>query len=484
MSATSAPPTTEPRPLLVAGVATDGSDRQPVVYPHDGSEIGSVWLASDEIVERALAAATAAEPEVAALPPYRRAEILKRAAALVTERGPELSRQMTLESGLAIRDSHGEVERTAEIFEIAGEEARNIAAAGDVVPIDAVARGHGRIGVTKRFPIGTVLGITAYNAPLLLVAHKIAPALAAGCPCIVKPAPKTPLSALSIGEIMLEAGAPPAALSVLPATNEMAEKMVRDPRVKMLSFTGSASVGWHLRDVAATPHVTLELGGNGAVIIHDDADLDYAAARCAMGAFLRGGQACISVQRLYVQESVFDAFRERFVARVAELQAGDPLDEATALGGLVNEAAADRTMGLIDDAKASGATVLHGGMRRGAVVEPTVLSGIADDVRVCAEEAFSPIVVLLPYRDLDDVLDRVNDSPYGLQAGLFSRDVRVIYEAFERLEVGALIVNDVNSFRVDQMPYGGAKQSGLGREGMRYAIREMTTERLLVLDPR
>jgi acyl-CoA reductase-like NAD-dependent aldehyde dehydrogenase len=203
-----------------------------------------------------------------------------------------------------------------------------------------------------------------------------------------------------------------------------------------------------------------------------------------MGAFLRGGQACISVQRLYVQESVFDAFRERFMARVAELQAGDPLDEATALGGLVNEAAADRTMGLIDDAKASGATVLHGGVRRGAVVEPTVLSGIADDVRVCAEEAFSPIVVLLPYGDLDDVLDRVNASPYGLQAGLFSRDVRVIYEAFERLEVGALIVNDVNSFRVDQMPYGGAKQSGLGREGMRYAIREMTTERLLVLDPR
>jgi acyl-CoA reductase-like NAD-dependent aldehyde dehydrogenase len=484
VSATGAPPMTEPRPLLVAGVATEGSDRQPVVYPHDGSEIGSVWLASDEIVESALAAATAAEPEVAALPPYRRAEILKRAAALVTERGPELSRQMTLESGLAIRDSHGEVERTAEIFEIAGEEARNSAAAGDVVPIDAVARGHGRIGVTKRFPIGTVLGITAYNAPLLLVAHKIAPALAAGCPCIVKPAPKTPLSALSIGEIMLEAGVPPAALSVLPATNKLAEKMVRDPRVKMLSFTGSASVGWHLRDVAATPHVTLELGGNGAVIIHDDADLDYAAARCVMGAFLRGGQACISVQRLYVQESVFDAFRERFMARVAELQAGDPLDEATALGGLVNEAAADRTMGLIDDAKASGATVLHGGVRRGAVVEPTVLSGIADDVRVCAEEAFSPIVVLLPYRDLDDVLDRVNDSPYGLQAGLFSRDVRVIYEAFERLEVGALIVNDVNSFRVDQMPYGGAKQSGLGREGMRYAIREMTTERLLVLDPR
>ncbi len=483
-TATTALPSTESRPLLVAGTPTETIDRQPVIYPHDGSEIGSVWLATDEIVEQALAAAAAAESEVAALPPYRRAEILRRAAALVAERGPELARQMTLETGIAIRDAHTEVERTAEIFEIAGEEARNIAATGDVVPIDAVARGHGRFGVTKRFPLGTVLGITAYNAPLLLVAHKIAPALAAGCPCIVKPAPKTPLSALSIGEIVLEAGAPPAALSVLPATNKQAEKMVRDPRVKMLSFTGSAPVGWHLKHIAATAHVTLELGGNGAVIVHEDADLDYAAARCAMGGFLRGGQACISVQRLYVHESVFDAFREKFVECVAKLRTGDPLDEATALGGLVNEAAAERTITLIEDARSAGATVLHGGVRRGAVVEPTVLIGVADDVRVCTEEAFSPIVALLSYRDIDDVLDRVNASPYGLQAGLFSRDVRVIYKAFERLDVGALIVNDVNSFRVDQMPYGGAKQSGLGREGIRYAIREMTFERLLVLDPR
>lgn len=484
MTETNARPSTESRPLLVAGTPTEGIDRQPVVYPYDGSEIGSVWLATDELVERALSAAAAAEREVAALPPYRRAEILKRAAILIAKRGPELARQMTLETGLAIRDARGELERTVEIFEIAGEEARNIAATGDVVPIDAVPRGHGRIGMTKRFPVGTVLGITAYNAPLLLVAHKIAPALAAGCPCIVKPAPKTPLSALSIGEIVLEAGAPPGAISVLPTTNELAERMVRDPRVKMLSFTGSARVGWHLRGIAATPHVTLELGGNGAVIVHKDADLDHAAARCAMGAFLRGGQACISVQRLYVHTSVFDAFRDRFVAQVAELRTGEPLDETAALGGLVDEAAADRAMALIEDARAAGATVLHGGERRGLVVEPTVLTGITDDVRACAEEAFSPIVVLLPFSDLDGVLDRVNDSSFGLQAGLFSRDVHVIFQAFERLEVGALIVNDVNSFRVDQMPYGGAKQSGLGREGMRYAIREMTTERLLVLDPR
>jgi glyceraldehyde-3-phosphate dehydrogenase (NADP+) len=483
VTATAAPTSTDTRPLLLAGTPTESTDRQPVVYPYDGSEIGSVWLATEEIVERALAAA-AAESEVAALPPYRRAEILKRAAALVAERGPELARQMTLETGLAIRESRAEVDRTVEIFEIAGEEARNIAAAGEVVPIDAVPRGEGRIGLTKRFPVGTVLGITAYNAPLLLVAHKLAPALAAGCPCIIKPAPKTPLSALSLGEIVLEAGVPPAALSVLPATNELAEKMVRDPRVRMLTFTGSARVGWHLKRIAAAPRVTLELGGNGAVIVHEDADVEYAAARCAMGGFLRAGQACISVQRLYAHESVFDSFREKLVERVAELRTGDPLDDATALGGLIDEAAAEKTMTLIEEARAAGATVLQGGVRRGTVVEPTVLVGATEDLRVCAEEAFSPIVVLLPYRDLDDVLERVNDSPYGIQAGLFSRDVRVIHRAFERLQVGALIVNDINSFRVDQMPYGGAKQSGFGREGMRYAIREMTEERLLVLDPR
>ena len=484
MTATDTPITTEPRPLLLAGKLTVTNEQQEVVFPYDGSRIGAVWLATDEVVEIALAAAEAAERELAALPPHRRAEILKLAATLVADSGEQLARQMTLETGLAIRESRAEVDRTVEIFEIAGEEARRISAAGEVVPIDAVPRGEGRIGLTKRFPVGTVLGITAYNAPLLLVAHKVAPALAAGCPCIIKPAPKTPLSALSLGQIMLQAGAPPAALSVVPTTNERAERMVRDERVKMLSFTGSARAGWHLKRIAATPRVTLELGGNGAVIVHHDADLEYAAGRCAMGGFLRAGQACISVQRLYVHESIFDAFRDTFVERVAELRVGNPLDDVTALGGLVDEAAAERTMSLIEEARAAGAEVLHGGGRNGSAIEPTVLVRVDESMRVCAEEAFSPVVVLLPYQDLDDVLDRVNDSPYGLQAGLFTRDVRVIHEAFERLEVGALIVNDINSFRVDQMPYGGTKQSGFGREGLRYAIREMTEERLLVLDPR
>lgn len=475
---------TMPRPLLIGGAPVTTGDEATVTFPYDGSEVGVVSLADEAAVERALATAAGAEPELAALPPHRRAEILIRAADLVTARGPELARQMTLETGLALRESLLEVERTSDIFRIAGEEARNVHALGELVPVDAVARGEGRVAHVRRFPVGTVLGITAFNAPLLLVAHKIAPALAAGCPCIVRPAPKTPLSALSIGELLLEAGAPAAGVTVLPSSNELAERMVTDARVKMLSFTGSARVGWHLRRIAATPRVTLELGGNGAVVVHDDADLDHAAARCAVGGFLRAGQACISVQRLYVHERVYDAFRERFLARVSELVVGDPREEQTMLAGLVDETAAERTMTSIEAAVADGAAVLCGGTRSGAAVAPTVLEDAPEESRICSEEAFAPVVALLRYDDLDDVLRRVDDTPYGLQAGLFTRDLRTVNRAFERLRVGALIVNDINSFRVDQMPYGGAKQSGIGREGLRYAITEMTEPRLLVVDPR
>jgi acyl-CoA reductase-like NAD-dependent aldehyde dehydrogenase len=329
-----------------------------------------------------------------------------------------------------------------------------------------------------------VLAITPFNAPLLLVAHKLAPALAAGNPCIVRPASKTPLSALSLGEIMLEAGAPPQAVTVIPCRAELAERIVADERIKMLSFTGSEAVGWHLRRIAATPRVTLELGGNGAVIVHDDADLEYVAQRCAFGGFLRAGQACISVQRLYAHASVVDLLIDKLLAAIVKLKTGDPLDETTVVGGLIDEAAADRAMALIEEARAAGARVLCGGTREGTVVAPTLIRDAPEKLNVCAHEAFAPIVVVSSYEDVDDALHRANDSPYGLQAGLFTNDIRIIVRAFEQLEVGAVIVNDVNTFRVDQMPYGGAKRSGYGREGMRYAIGEMTEPRLLVIDPR
>jgi acyl-CoA reductase-like NAD-dependent aldehyde dehydrogenase len=474
----------EPRSLLLAGTPTSSDESLPVVFPYDGSEAARVWLADETMVEQALASAAAAEPEVAAVPPFRRAEILIAAAGLVREREDELARQMTLETGNAVWETRFEAQRTAEILQIAGEEARRGASTGELVPIDAVPRGEGRIGLTRRFPVGTVLAITPFNAPLLLVAHKLGPALAAGCPCIVRPASKTPLSALSMGEILLEAGAPPAAVTVIPCRTELAERMVRDERVKMVSFTGSAEVGWRLQKVATTPRVTLELGGNGAVIVEPDADLDYVAQRCAFGGFLRAGQACISVQRLYAHSSIAAALQEKLLAKIGELQTGNPLDDTTVVGGLIDEAAAEKAEALVGEAVAAGGRVLCGGTREGTVLAPTLLVDVPETLRVCAEEAFAPIVVLSTYDDVDEVIERANSTPYGLQAGLFSNDIRVINRAFERLEVGALIVNDVNTFRVDQMPYGGAKRSGHGREGMRWAIREMTEERLLVIDPR
>jgi glyceraldehyde-3-phosphate dehydrogenase (NADP+) len=475
---------TEVRPLFLAGRPTTSSQSLPVVFPYDGSEIGRVALADEAMVEEALASAVAAESEMAALPAFRRAEILIRAAEIVRSREEELARQMTLENGNAVWETVFEVQRTAEILQLAGEEARRIQSTGEIVPIDAVPRGEGRIGLTRRFPVGTVLAITPFNAPLLLVAHKLGPAIAAGCPCIVRPSSKTPLSALSLGEIMLEAGAPPAGVSIVPCSTELGERMVADERVKFVSFTGSAAVGWRLQKVAATARVTLELGGNGAVIVEPDANLDYVAERCAFGGFLRAGQACISVQRLYAHSSIIDQLQEKLLERIAELQTGDPLDDSTIVGGLIDEAAAEKAEALVQEAIAAGGRALCGGTREGTVLAPTLLVDVPESLRVCAEEAFAPIVVLSPYDDVDAAIELANDSPFGLQAGLFSNDIRVINRAFERLEVGALIVNDVNTFRVDQMPYGGAKRSGHGREGMRWTIREMTEERLLVIDPR
>ena len=476
--------TTEAQPLLLAGVPTEGSEMAAVVFPYDGSEVAQVWLAGEELLERALAAAAEAEQEIASIPPFRRAEILARAAELVRGREDELARQMTLETGNAIWETRFEVQRTAEILTFAADEARRIGAAGELVPIDGVPRGEGRIGLTRRFPVGTVLAITPFNAPLLLVAHKLGPAFAAGCPCIVRPASKTPLSALSLGRILLEAGAPPAAVSVVPCRTELAERLVQDERIKLLSFTGSPAVGWRLRRLAETPRVTLELGGNGAVIVHSDANVEYAAERCAFGGFLRAGQACISVQRLYAHESIFEELKARLLERIKSLTTGNPLDPDTMVGGLIDEAAAEKAMSLIEDARSAGAEVLCGGTREGTVVAPTLLVGAAEEERVCAEEAFAPIVALSSYSDVDEALARANQSEFGLQAGLFTNDLRIVHRAFEGLEVGALIVNDVNTFRVDQMPYGGAKKSGHGREGISYAIREMTEERLLVIDPR
>ena len=480
MDAATAVQTSAARPFLLGGDATGSSESRDVVYPYDGSVAATVALADADASEEALTLATAAREAVAELAPFERASILLATAELVLGRAEELARQITLETGNAIWETRLEVRRTTEILRAAAEESRRIS--GEVVPIDGWPNGRGRSAFTRRYPVGPVLAITPYNAPLLLVAHKLASAFAAGNPCVVRPATKTPLSALSLGELLVEAGAPAGAVSVVPSPTSVAQALAQDPRVKMLSFTGSAEVGWKLRKLARTPRVTLELGGNGAVIVHSDADLDWAAERCSFGGFLRAGQACISVQRLYVHSSVADEFTERYLDRIGTLTTGDPLDDDTVVGCLVDDGAAAKAIELIEEAVAAGGRVLCGGGRDGRVVEPTLLVDVPHHVRACSAEAFAPIVVVEPYDDVDEAIRLADDTPYGLQAGLFTNDLRIIERAFRRIEVGALIVNDANTFRVDHMPYGGEKESGFGREGVHYAIREMTQERMLVVN--
>lgn len=471
----------EAKPYLLHGKSVGNGTRLDVTFPYDGTCVASVTLAGEDAIEEALSGSWDARRAVAAVPPFERAQVLVRAADLVEDKAEKLARQMTLETGNAIWETRLEVRRTTEILRAAAEEARRVT--GEIIPIDGWPTGVGRHAFTQRFPIGPVLAITPYNAPLLLVAHKLAAAYAAGNPCIVRPARKTPLSALSLGGVFIEAGAAPEAISVLPCSAELGEHMVRDERIKMLSFTGSEAVGWHLQRIAATPRVSLELGGNGAVIVHSDADLDYAAARCAFGGFVRAGQACISVQRVLVAADVVEAFQEKLIAKIKELKLGNPLDDETVIGVLVDDDAAENAIALVDEARAAGAELLCGGSRDGRFVQPTLLRGAPRHARISNIEAFAPIVSIQSYDDFDAALELADATPYGLQAGLFTNDVRLIYRAFARLEVGALIVNDANTFRVDHMPYGGAKRSGMGREGVRYAIREMTEERMLVVDP-
>jgi len=350
--------------------------------------------------------------------------------------------------------------------------------------MDLQASTAGRMAIVRRFPLGPIAAITPFNFPLNLVAHKVAPAIAAGCTMVLKPAPKTPLCALLLTEIVEKAGWPAGALNTLSLSNEDAARMVANDRLKLLTFTGSGAVGWALKARAGKKKVALELGGNAAVIVHGDADVDFAAERCALGGFSYAGQSCISVQRIFVQRNVEDKFTASLLSRVSKLKAGDPLDEATDIGPMINEDAAKRAASWVDDAAKSGAKILAGGKRNGAIMDPTVLSHTKPDTRVNCEEVFAPVVVVEPYDDFGDALRWVNDSPYGLQAGLFTRDAKLIFQAYEELEVGGLIVGDMSSFRIDHMPYGGVKDSGLGREGLRYAIEDMTELRLLVLNLR
>lgn len=466
-------------PFWIGGKWRRSAEKVEVINPYDGRPVGTTYAASAEDVEAALSAAAAAFQEMRRMPAFRRGEILYQISEGLKGRREEVARTITLESGKPIADARGEVGRAINTFQIASEEAKRIE--GEVIPLDLMPGSEGRMGITRRFPIGPIVGIAPFNFPLNLVAHKVAPALAAGNSIILKPAPKTPLTALLLAEIIASVGIPDGAVNVFLCANALAEKMILDPRIKMLSFTGSAPVGWHLKESANKKRVVLELGGNAGVIIQPDADLEYAVKRCAVGGFSYAGQVCISVQRIYAQEAIYDRFSSELVRQVKSLQVGDPLDEKTAMGPMVDLKAAERVEKWIQEAVAQGAKLLTGGTRSGTLIAPTVLTETTPEMQVNCQEVFAPIVTLTPYRTLDEAIAAVNRSSYGLQAGLFAQDIREIFRAFEEIEVGGLIVNDVPTYRVDHMPYGGIKESGVGREGVRYAMEDMTELKFMAL---
>ena len=471
---------TEPHKIFLAGRWVESPDVLVIENPADPSTpAGSTYTATDAQYDEAVEAAVAAFEVTRKLPAYERGRILREISAGLRARREEIGRLIALESGKPIRDALVEVDRATLTFRLGAEEAERMT--GELIPLDLMPASKDRIGITRRFPIGPIAGISPFNFPLNLAAHKIAPAIASGNPIVLKPPSKDPLTMLAVAEIIEAAGVPAGSVSILPMTRELGDRMVADPRFKLLTFTGSPSVGWRMKERAGKKKVVLELGGNAGVIVDKSADLDWAIKRCLVGAFAYAGQVCISVQRAFIHEDVWDEFMGRFVEGARALKVGDPLDPTTDLGPMVDENAAGRTQRWVDEAVALGGTLLLGGKADGSFFPPTILTDVPPTAQVCSNEAFAPLVVAFPFRDLDEAIAGVNDSMFGLQTGVFTNDLAGAWRAFGELEVGGVIVNDVPTYRIDHMPYGGVKDSGLGREGLRYAIEDMTEIRIMVL---
>ncbi len=474
-------------PVATHGFYIDGKwleegDIVEIRAPYDGAVIARVYQGRREHAEAAIAATVKAFGTTRRLPAFERQRVLRRIADGIHDRKDEFARTLAQEAGKPIKSARMEVDRAVFTFNIAAEE--TVRGYGEYLPLDWQQSTAGRWGLVKRFPLGPIAGITPFNFPLNLVAHKVAPAIAAGCPIVLKPAPQTPLSSLLLAEVIQQAGWPDGGFNVVLLSNEDAGLLVTDDRIKLISFTGSAAVGWAIKGNSGKKKVLLELGGNSGVIVHSDADLAYAADRCVTGSFAYAGQACNSLQRILVEHSVYGKFVELFMAGVGKLKQGDPLDESCDVGPMIRESDAIRAYDWIQEALRGGARLLCGGKRKGPVLEPTVLTSTKHDMKVNCQEIFAPVVTVEPYSDFSSALREVNNSAYGLQAGLFARDAKLIFQAYEELEIGALIAGDVPTFRIDHMPYGGVKDSGLGREGLRYAIEEMTEPKLLVMNLR
>jgi acyl-CoA reductase-like NAD-dependent aldehyde dehydrogenase len=469
--------TSETVPIYLAGEFVRAGTPLEVHDPASGELVATTWQAGPNELERATAAAVEAFDATRRLASFERRDALAHVAERISQDADELAELLSRESGKPIRDAKGEVARGALTFRIAAEEALRIN--GEWLPLDWSAANRGRSGIVRRYPIGPVAGISPFNFPLNLAAHKVAPAIAAGCSIVLKPPSKDPLVMLRVAGYLAETNLPKGAVSVLPMDRPTGDRMVRDDRFKLLSFTGSPSVGWKMKAEAGKKKVVLELGGNAGVIVDETADLDWAVARLAFGAFAYSGQVCISVQRIYVVESIFADFQRRFVEKVRQLQVGSPLDPATDLGPMVDAKAVARTHEWVGEALARGATALVGGEPDGLFYPPTVLVDVPKDARVCGEEVFAPVVNLFPVPDFAAAMAELNDSQFGLQCGVFTNDLERTLRAHDELEVGGVIVNDVPTWRTDAMPYGGVKDSGLGREGLRWSIEDMTEPRLL-----
>ncbi|RKD22643.1 aldehyde dehydrogenase [Ammoniphilus oxalaticus] len=449
--------------------------------PYTNGILAEVPLADKSEVDFAIQSADQARPIMAKMPAHQRAAILDRLSALLEQKAEEAARLIALEAAKPISAARGEIARTIQTFKFAAEEARRIY--GETIPLDAAPGGEGRLAYTVREPLGVIGAITPFNFPMNLVAHKLGPAIAAGNTIVLKPASQTPLSAFFLAELLDEAGLPAGALNVVSGKgSEIGQMIVTDERVKMVTFTGSPSVGKRIREQAGLKSVTLELGSNSAVIIDRAIDVDKVVDRCVVGAFSFQGQVCIALQRIYVHEDLYDSFVEKFVEAAQRLKFGDPLDPETALSALITKADVQRCMQWIEEAKAEGAQVACGGTAKGQGLMPTVLLQTSPTMKVSCQEAFAPIVLIDKVQSVEEAFDRVNDSRYGLQAGIYTNDIHLAMEAAEQLQVGAVLINDIPTFRVDQMPYGGVKESGMGREGIKYALEEMTELKLVIIN--
>jgi len=466
-------------PLYLANEAKQLNTDLAVTDKFTGKVAFRVAQADAATIDAGIAAAVDAAEPMARMASYERQAVLQHCVDRFKARSDELAYALCVEAGKPIKDSEGEVGRLIDTFRIAAEE--SVRMTGEVQPLDISPRARGYQGIWKRVPIGPCSFISPFNFPLNLAAHKIAPAIAVGCPFVMKPASRTPLGAIIMGEVLAETNLPKGAFSILPAHREGADLFTEDDRLKLLSFTGSPDVGWALKAKAGKKKIVLELGGNAAVIIDHDADLDDALERVTFGAFYQSGQSCIGVQRIIIHANVYDRFRSMLVARTKSLVSGDPKDRNTFIGPMIDVKEASRLDGWIQEAVAAGATLLCGGKRDGAMLDATLLEGVPRTAKAYTEEAFGPVALLSKFTDFNAALDEVNDSKFGLQAGIFTRDLFKVLDAWDRLDVGGVVINDVPSYRVDNMPYGGVKDSGLGREGVRFAMEDMTEIRNLVI---